>query len=164
MREERLAPARASRAEAGCAGFGPQSGPGANNIENHTRDEAAALVRRAEGGERVCMRFYRRADGTVLTADCPVGVRSARRRALALAGRAAAVLLVALGTLAGSSGCSRSSRARQRQPEPLKSIINWIDPPAPQRLMGDVACPPPPRPAPAPQPAPARTPARLPDR
>ncbi len=117
------------------------------NVEGLTRDEALALVHRAEGGERVCVRFHRRADGTVLTRDCPVGVRTARRRALALAGRAAAVLLLALGTLAGSSGCSRTSRARQV--EPLKSIMNWFDPPPPMsHIAGRIAAPPRPQPPP----------------
>ena len=41
-------------------------------------EEAEALLR--EKGGDACLRIYRRADGTVLTADCPVGVRTKRRR------------------------------------------------------------------------------------
>lgn len=46
-----------------------------------SRREAAALVRGME--DRLCVRFYRRHDGTLLTSDCPVGVRTVRRWLLA---------------------------------------------------------------------------------
>ncbi|MCA8949822.1 MAG: hypothetical protein KDE27_09995 [Planctomycetes bacterium] len=50
-----------------------------------TRPEAEALVRSRLGGDdgssrRLCVRFTRRADGTVLTRDCPVGLRQRLRR------------------------------------------------------------------------------------
>ena len=48
------------------------------NLSELTKAEAEDLVDRAEG--RLCVRFYRRWDGTVLTADCPVGVSRARAR------------------------------------------------------------------------------------
>ena len=47
------------------------------NLSGMMRPEAEALVRDSEG--RLCVRFYRRRDGSVLTADCPVGRRRARR-------------------------------------------------------------------------------------
>jgi hypothetical protein len=47
------------------------------------RGEAEALLREKEGN--VCVRLYKRADGTVLTSDCPVGVRKRRFRKIALA-------------------------------------------------------------------------------
>ncbi len=50
------------------------------NVSGLTADAAVALVRESEG--HLCMRLYRRKDGTVLTADCPVGVRAAVRRRL----------------------------------------------------------------------------------
>ncbi len=40
-----------------------------------TRAEAEALVFKTEG-DRVCVRFYRRADGKVLTEDCPRGLEA----------------------------------------------------------------------------------------
>ncbi len=43
-----------------------------------TVDAALALVSRP--GSSPCVRFYRRADGTVLTADCPVGARVCQGR------------------------------------------------------------------------------------
>ena len=50
------------------------------NLSDLTATEATALIRESEGG--ICLRLYRRADGTVLTADCPVGLRHALRRRL----------------------------------------------------------------------------------
>src|SRR5260370_815375 len=47
------------------------------NLSAMSRLEAEALVEKTEG--RMCVRFYRRADGTVLTDDCPVGLRLARK-------------------------------------------------------------------------------------
>ena len=47
------------------------------NLSAMSADEASGLVERAEG--RLCVRFYRRRDGSMLTADCPVGVWAARR-------------------------------------------------------------------------------------
>ena len=48
------------------------------NLSGMTRDEAENLLLTSEG--RVCVRFYRRADGTVLTKDCPVGWQAVKRR------------------------------------------------------------------------------------
>jgi hypothetical protein len=60
------------------------------NFAEMTRDEVRDLLARTEG--RVCARLYRRADGTVLTRDCPTGLRTLRRRA----SRVAAALIAAL--------------------------------------------------------------------
>ena len=48
------------------------------NLSDMTRHEAENLLLNSEG--RLCVRFYRRADGTVLTQDCPVGWRAVKRR------------------------------------------------------------------------------------
>ena len=48
------------------------------NLSAMTRAEAELLIGKTEG--RLCVRYYRRADGSVLTKDCPVGLRAIRRR------------------------------------------------------------------------------------
>ena len=48
------------------------------NLSGMTREEAEALIMNAEG--RLCVRFYRRADGTILTNDCPVGWAKVKQR------------------------------------------------------------------------------------
>ncbi len=60
------------------------------NISELTRKQVGALIASTEG--RFCARLYRRADGTVLTKDCPVGLRALRRRASKVAGAAVTAL------------------------------------------------------------------------
>ncbi len=45
------------------------------NLSAMTRNEAEALIRAKEG--HLCIRYYQRADGTILTQDCPVGLMAA---------------------------------------------------------------------------------------
>src|SRR5262245_44731639 len=55
------------------------------NLSDMTAQDAAALIRGTEG--RLCIRFYRRADGTMLTRDCPVGLKAVRMKLASAAGR-----------------------------------------------------------------------------
>jgi hypothetical protein len=48
------------------------------NLSSLPREEAEALLVAREGS--LCVRMYKRQDGTVLTSDCPVGVKKRRRR------------------------------------------------------------------------------------
>jgi hypothetical protein len=61
------------------------------NVAEMTRAEVENLVARSEG--RLCMRLYKRADGTVLTKDCPTGLRAYRKRVARIAGAALATVL-----------------------------------------------------------------------
>src|SRR5215471_11991380 len=54
------------------------------NLSKFTEGEIRALVANREG--RLCARLYRRGDGTVLTQDCPVGLRAVARRISRVAG------------------------------------------------------------------------------
>ena len=53
------------------------------NISELTEPEAVELTQKSEG--RLCIRLFRRPDGTVLTFDCPSRFRSIRRSASAAA-------------------------------------------------------------------------------
>ena len=61
------------------------------NLTALTRDEAESLIRRTEG--RLCVRFYRRKDGTILTRNCPIGLEALRKKFRGLT-RAAVTLLL----------------------------------------------------------------------
>lgn len=63
------------------------------DLSSLSAPEAEALLR--ERGQSLCVRFYRRADGTVLNADCPVGAK--RKRRLQVVGGALAASLVGAG-------------------------------------------------------------------
>jgi hypothetical protein len=56
------------------------------NLSSMTRREAEALLRETEG--QICARLYRRADGTILTGNCPAGLRTIGRRISRVAGAA----------------------------------------------------------------------------
>lgn len=116
------------------------------NLSAMTEKEAATLVRNTEG--RLCVRYYRRADGTMLTADCPVGVRTKRQRAMrnlvALAGTGAAL---AAYRLAGTpqqpveapvAGTMIALPMVEATPEPVM-MGDMAEPPArPEPMMGMV--------------------------
>jgi Carboxypeptidase regulatory-like domain len=61
------------------------------NISEMTAGEVTNLIAGTE--ERVCARIYKRTDGTVLTKDCPVGIRAYYRKTARLAGLALSTLL-----------------------------------------------------------------------
>lgn len=69
------------------------------NISELTAAEAEALIVGTEG--RLCGRMSRRADGTILTKDCPVGLRAVRRRVSLAAGAAFAAVLGLFSVAAG---------------------------------------------------------------
>lgn len=71
------------------------------NLSEMTRLEAERLVANREG--RMCVRFYRRADGTTLTRDCPKGLQAMIRRVSRIAGAAlSAFISVNLGATQGA--------------------------------------------------------------
>jgi hypothetical protein len=92
------------------------------NLSEMTRAEAEHLIIEKEG--RLCVRFYRRADGTVLTRDCPVGLRAARLKLLRLAGAVAGLAAAFVGGLGWR---------RLRAPAP--------EPPRYRALMGEFVRP-----------------------
>jgi DNA-binding NarL/FixJ family response regulator len=65
------------------------------NLSAMTRDDATRLIQEREGD--LCARLYRRQDGTVLTSDCPVGVRAFALRVVQKVAAAAALALLAFG-------------------------------------------------------------------
>jgi hypothetical protein len=69
------------------------------NLSAMTKAQAENLIVRTEG--RLCVRFYRRKDGSILTRDCPVGLARLKRR-MSRIRRAVASML--LGFFAGAAG------------------------------------------------------------
>src|SRR5262249_21077330 len=79
------------------------------DLSEMSAHEAEGVLRSAEG--RMCIRLYRREDGTVLTRDCAVGVRAARRRLARVSLRVAAILgFVLTGGYLARSGTPQSGR------------------------------------------------------
>lgn len=61
------------------------------NLSGMTRGEAETLILRAEG--RLCVRLFRRTDGSVITRDCPVGWARIQRRVRLVATAAMSLLM-----------------------------------------------------------------------
>jgi hypothetical protein len=103
------------------------------NLSGMTKDEAEALIMNAQG--RLCVRFYQRADGSVITSDCPVGWAKVKQRTRMFAVSAFS-LLTAL--LSGVFFVSLFSS----QKNVVGMIKMPVATPTPVRLMGDIALPP----------------------
>ena len=61
------------------------------NLSAMTREQAEGLIRRMEGN--LCARYYMRSDGTILTSDCPVGLRAFKQRVSRIATAIFALLI-----------------------------------------------------------------------
>ncbi len=115
------------------------------NLSEIPRDEAENLVRSREG--RLCVRFYRRQDGTILTRDCPVGSAALQQRLVrSIAAIAGLLMALVSGTLFGNMFHRHKPAGYQ---PPAKALSHWADPWGDvQVLTGDLAvmggtCPPP---------------------
>lgn len=97
------------------------------NLSAMTRADAEDLLRERLGND-LCVRFYQRADGTILTEDCPAGAKKKRRRKLALAvagagamAAAAASAFVSLKTTCESGGgVAMGAVGHPRMDEPVE--------------------------------------------
>lgn len=87
------------------------------NLSAMSRDEAESLIARTEG--RLCVRFYRRRDGAIITEDCPVGLRALKRRVTRIR---RALISSALGLLAGLGAHSAANKIVALFPD---SAIGW---------------------------------------
>jgi hypothetical protein len=90
------------------------------NLSGMNRREAEALITKTEG--RLCIRFYRRADGSILTRNCPVGLKAIKRRVAWLA-------QVVLGmVLSFVSGLGLYIFHLDRKPVPLRGAPSIFEP------------------------------------
>ena len=127
-----------------------------HNLSAMTTDEAQALLDTAsDEGSRVCVRFYKREDGTVLTQDCPVGVELSLRqrlkheikqRAKHTASWIRWAAGLAIGVALGSMSIS-AAWAESKTPPMMGAVAVPMGAPPPQPnpqppLQGDVAVPP----------------------
>jgi hypothetical protein len=104
------------------------------NLSSMSWDEADALIRQKEG--LLCVRLYRRADGTVLTRDCPGPSTRLVQTFDRFAARLAALALLLLGILVTAPGPQRQRDTTPlREIEPIKTVIDWFSP-EPRRAVG----------------------------
>jgi hypothetical protein len=129
------------------------------NLSELTESQASELVQGP-----VCVRFFHRGDGTVITRKCSPMMEAARRRLVSLAAGTLAVLPLAVGFWGsvawlrklvnrddpGSGRTTGGPRpmmgeavaVRDQQPHILMGLLTEASPPAPRPLMGKPARPP----------------------
>lgn len=96
-----------------------------HNLSEMTAQEAQAFLQERSGA---CIRLFRRADGTILTRDCPVGVARWRRGAAWALTRVAAAITFLLGGVAFAR--DKDEGARLRSVQPFRSVCEWLNPTA----------------------------------
>jgi hypothetical protein len=107
------------------------------NLSSLPREEAEALLAARSG--KMCVRLFKRADGTVLTNDCPVGVRKRRRRRAAFGAVGAGLMAAASAAgLSVKGEAPRSTDAVAVQGlSPAPTVTDGVNepqpPPAPMR-------------------------------
>ncbi|HEX8250082.1 MAG TPA: hypothetical protein VF599_18050 [Pyrinomonadaceae bacterium] len=69
------------------------------NLSEMTREEAENFLINSEG--RVCLRIFRRADGSVITQNCPVGWQALKRKASRAASAALAMMITIFSGILG---------------------------------------------------------------
>jgi hypothetical protein len=112
------------------------------NLSEMSLDEISRLLAKKEG--RTCVRFYRRADGTVLTNDCPVGVARVRRKLAVVAAAMGAVLTAGVaGVFFARGAMARTLRdSKLGQIAAVRALADWMEPRPEYPVMGIVRMPP----------------------
>ncbi|MEO8649752.1 MAG: hypothetical protein ABI539_11360 [Acidobacteriota bacterium] len=100
------------------------------NLSGMTSYDAENLLRNSEG--RMCVRFYQRADGTILTKDCPVGWARLKKR---ISTAATAVVSMLLAVLTGLFFVSLVTRPRVT----VRKVVMPLIEPEPRPMMGAIA-------------------------
>jgi hypothetical protein len=112
-------------------------------LSGMSRPDIERLIEEKEG--RLCVRFYQRADGRMLTADCPVGLRAARRWMARITGAvlaSIAALFIGILNPTGSVKSKEDVIDRLREIEPLEPVVEWLFPrPKFTRVVAGVMCP-----------------------
>lgn len=83
------------------------------NLSGMTRADAERLIYRTEG--RLCVRYYKKSDGTILTRNCPVGLRALKQRLSRIASAVAAVVLSFFAGIFSFLGLAKTSTAPERR-------------------------------------------------
>ena len=99
------------------------------NLSGMTRREAESLLINSEG--RLCVRFYRRQDGSILTQDCPVGWQAVKKRISRASAAFASLVFAALSGIGLANYFAKSEKENQ--------IMGMITPKIENTTTGKVA-------------------------
>lgn len=94
------------------------------NLSNMTKKDAEALIMSAEG--KLCVRYYNRGDGTVLTKNCPVGLQAIKRRVSGISRAVASWVLSFFAGMAVLAGLQGAHNALNSAAEVGIDLINPV--------------------------------------
>lgn len=105
------------------------------NLSSLTKPEAESLLKKHEG--RLCIGYYQRADGTIITSNCPVGLRAARKASTWIACKVAAAVVILFQAVAGFGSGSRSTcgSIRLQEIQPFKAVSALFAPTPPRMFV-----------------------------
>ena len=83
------------------------------NLSEMSKAEAELLIGRNEG--RLCVRYYQRRDGSIITQNCPVGLRAIKRRISRIANALVSIIFTFLAGV-GAHGLARRLHLIGNQP------------------------------------------------
>jgi hypothetical protein len=95
------------------------------NLSGMSQEESEHLLRREEG--RMCVRFYHRADGKVMTDDCPGCLDRIRRQLPTFLGLTIALFVVLFLGLAGLILGAQRDGANDSADGPLQRVLRWFN-------------------------------------
>jgi hypothetical protein len=96
------------------------------NLSDMARAEAERLIANHEG--RLCVRFYRRSDGTILTRDCPRGLRALSERVSRFAGTVLAAMMTVSSAVAKTPAGKTTPHQAQSEQAHLGLNVTVVDP------------------------------------
>jgi hypothetical protein len=107
------------------------------NLSGMTKGEAENLLLESDG--RLCVRFFKRADGTILTQDCPVGWAKVKRNLSRVATAAFALVFGTLGGIFAFNSAKENDNHTTGMVSPANVKIEEDPEYCPPATMGNVA-------------------------
>ncbi|GJM25758.1 MAG: hypothetical protein DHS20C16_21730 [Phycisphaerae bacterium] len=108
------------------------------NLSDMNRADAEELILNSEG--RLCVRYHARADGTIITRDCPVGRGLVRRRLRWIAACIVGAFSAIVGTVFAITGGSGFFRVGQmREFKAFAPICDRLSPPPVYIIAGSMS-------------------------
>jgi hypothetical protein len=107
------------------------------NLSAMSKSEAERLVSQIEG--RLCVRYYRRTDGTILTKNCPVGLLALKRRLSRIASASISAVVSFFAGIFAVTGLGQ----RPTIPVATQDLLIKVDEKLPEKnlFMGTYAAP-----------------------
>ena len=106
------------------------------NVSEMTRQETESLLREKEG--KLCVRYYQRADGTILTKNCPIGAAVVRRVLLTRAVSASALLVTVIALFGKNIAGAIASHTTGEPEFHVEAMVGKVAV-EPKETIGDVA-------------------------